>query len=161
MVQYPVTYKNPIAPAKVITPASGEVALFFDSTNGNKLCVKNSSGVTSEVSGVFNRTLTLQAPTSSDDITIFRTDVAITVQEVIAVSVGTNPSTTYQLKHHTNRDAAGSNLTTSAATTSKTTGNIASLSVTAIPANSWIWLETTAASGTNVKLTVDIRYTID
>ena len=139
---------------------NGDV-LTWNGTNNRWENEQPIADVITKTSGVFNRTLTLQAPTSSDDITIFRTDVAITVQEVIAVSVGTTPSTTYQLKHSTDRDAAGSNLTTSAATTSKTTGNVATLSVAAIPANSWVWLETTAASGTNVILTVDIRYTID
>ena len=139
---------------------NGDV-LTWNGTNNRWQNEQPIADVITKTSGVFNRTLTLQAPTSSDDITIFRTDVAITVQEVIAVSVGTTPSTTYQLKHSTDRDAAGSNLTTSVTTTSKTTGNVATLSVAAIPANSWVWLETTAASGTNVILTVDIRYTID
>ena len=107
------------------------------------------------------KTITLESPTASDDITIFRTNVAITVQEVIAVSVGTTPSTTYQLKHSTDRSAVGNNLTNSLITTSTTTGDIATLSDNTIPVDSWIWLETTAASGTNVKLTIDIRYTID
>lgn len=108
-----------------------------------------------------SKTFTLEAPTATEDFTIFRTDVAITIVEVIAVSVGTTPSTTYQLKHDTDRDAAGTAVTTSAATTSKTTGDIATASDYTIPANSWIWLETTAASGTSVKLTIDIRYTED
>jgi hypothetical protein len=108
-----------------------------------------------------NKTFTLESPTSSDDITIFRTDVDITVQEVIAVSVGTSPSTTYQLKHSTDRNAAGNALTTSAVTTSKTNGDTATLSDATIPANSWVWFETTAATGTNVRITIDIRYTID
>lgn len=108
-----------------------------------------------------SRTLTLDTPTASNDITIFRTDVAITVQEVIAVSTGTTPSTTYQLKHHTDRNNAGNALTTSAATTSTTTGDTATLSDGTIPADSWVWIETTAASGTSVILSVDIRYTED
>ena len=108
-----------------------------------------------------NKTFTLQEPTASDDITVFRTDVAITVQEVIACSTGTSPSTTYQLKHHPTRSDAGNALTTSAATTSTTTGDTASLSDATIPANSWIWLETTIASGTDVYLSIDIRYTQD
>lgn len=108
-----------------------------------------------------SKTFTLDAPTASDDVTIFRTDVAITVVEVIAVSVGTSPSTTYQLKHSTDRSAAGNNLTTSAASTSTTTGNVATLSDATIPANSWVWFESTAASGTNVVLSIDIRYTED
>lgn len=108
-----------------------------------------------------SKTMTLDAPTASDDITIFRTDVAITVQEVIAVSTGTTPSTTYQLKHSTDRSAAGNNLTTSGTASGTGAGNTASLSDATIPADSWIWFESTAASGTDVVLTVDIRYTED
>tara|TARA_Y100000004_G_scaffold32618_1_gene34349 strand:+ start:22 stop:399 length:378 start_codon:yes stop_codon:yes gene_type:complete len=107
------------------------------------------------------KTFTLQEPTATDDITIFRTDVDITVQEVIACSTGTSPSTTYQLKHHTDRSNAGNNLTNSLTTTSNTTGNIATLDDATIPANSWVWIETSAASGTNVYLSIDIRYTED
>ena len=108
-----------------------------------------------------NRTFTLDAPTASDDVTVFRTDVAITVQEVIAVSVGATPSTTYQLKHSTDRSAVGNNLTTSSTTTSITTGDVATLSDATIPADSFIWFESTAASGTGVILSIDIRYTED
>lgn len=114
-----------------------------------------------KTSAVFSKTITIESPTASEDITVFRTDVAITVQEVIAVSNGTSPSTTYVLRHSTDRNAVGNLLTTSGTTTSTTTGNIATLSDNTIPVDSWIWLETTAASGTNVKLTIDIRYTID
>jgi hypothetical protein len=110
---------------------------------------------------VTSKMFTLQAPTASDDVTIFRTNVAITVNEVIAVSTGNSPSTTYQLKFDTNRNSSGDDLTESGTTTSKTTGNVATLWDNVIPANSWIWLETTAASGTNVYLSIDIRYTED
>tara|TARA_R110000772_G_scaffold56264_11_gene128152 strand:- start:1875 stop:5084 length:3210 start_codon:yes stop_codon:yes gene_type:complete len=106
-----------------------------------------------------SKTFTLEAPTATDDITIFRTDVAITVQEVIAVSTGTTPSTTYVLRHHTDRANAGNLLTTSAATTSTTTGDTATLSVAAIPADSWVWYESTVASGTSVTLSIDVRFT--
>jgi hypothetical protein len=108
-----------------------------------------------------NRTLTLQAPTSADNITIFRTDVAITAQEVIAVSTGTSPSTTYILRHSTDRSAVGNLLTTSGTTTSTTSGDTATLSDSTIPTDSWIWLETSAVSGSNVYLTIDIKYTED
>ena len=121
----------------------------------------NLSWVAQPSSQTLNKTFTLQEPTASDDITIFRTDVAITVQEVIACSTGTSPDTTYQLKHHTDRSNAGNALTTSAATTSTTTGDVASLDDATIPANSWVWIETSAASGTSVYLSIDIRYTED
>jgi hypothetical protein len=118
------------------------------------------SGITN-VKPVLSRTITYEAPTAADDITIFRADVAITVQEVIGISTGTTPSTTYQLKHGTDRSAVGNDLTTSGTTTSTTTGDVATLSDATIPADSFIWLETTAASGTDVILSIDIRYTED
>lgn len=108
-----------------------------------------------------SKTAVIESPTSSEDLTFFRTDVAITVQEVIAVSVGSSPSVTYQLKHHTDRNNAGNALTTSSSTTSTTTGNAATLSDATIPANSWVWFESTAQSGTVDNLTIDIRFTED
>jgi hypothetical protein len=133
----------------------GEMALAYSNGGGvwliNKLFRKP----------IISKTATVEAPTATEDLTLFRTDVAITVQEVIAVNTGTTPSTTYQLKHHTDRNNAGNALTTSGATTSTTTGDTATLSDATIPANSWVWLETTAASGTSVVMSIDIRYTED
>jgi len=163
-LQYPYFSIKSIVTGNVENPNTGHYSIFINSTD-NKLTLKDSSGnltpLIDSASAIFNKTFTLEAPTASDDITIFRTDVAITVQEVIAVSVGTSPSTTYQLKFSTDRNAAGTALTTSGTATSTTTGNVATLSTASIPANSWVWFETTAASGTDVKLTIDIRYTID
>jgi len=163
-LKYPYFSIKSIVTGDVENPDTGHYSIFINSAD-NKLTLKDSSGnltpLIDSASAIFNKTFTLEAPTATEDMTIFRTDVAITVQEVIAVSVGTTPSTTYQLKHSTDRNAAGNALTTSAATTSTTTGNVATLSDATIPANSWVWFETTAASGTNVRITIDIRYTID
>ena len=107
------------------------------------------------------KTITIESPTSSDDITIFRTDDAITVQEVIAVNTGNSPSTGYRLRHSANRSSTGALLVGNTVTTSGSGGNVAGLSDATIPANSWVWLETYTASGANVTLSVNIRYTID
>jgi len=163
-LQYPYFSIKSIVTGDVENPDTGHYSIFINSAD-NKLTLKDSSGnltpLIDNTSSIFNKTFTLEAPTATDDITIFRTDVDITVQEVIAVSVGTSPSTTYQLKHHPTRSNAGNALTTSSTTTSTGTGNVATLSDATIPANSWVWYESTAATGTNVKLTIDIRYTID
>jgi len=151
-MQFVVDEDNMVSNSATKIPTQQSVKAYVDGLDVNNI---------KKTSATHNKTFTLEAPTASDDITIFRTDVAITVQEVIAVSVGTSPSTTYQLKHSTDRNAAGNALTTSSTTTSTTTGNVATLSTAAIPANSWVWFETTAATGTNVRITIDIRYTID
>jgi hypothetical protein len=107
------------------------------------------------------KSFTLEEPINGDNITIFRTDVDITVQEVIAVSTGTTPSTTYTIRHGSDRSTTGNLLVVSAVTTSTTTGDSATLSDTTIPADSWIWFICSAGSGTNVYLSIDIRYTKD
>jgi hypothetical protein len=106
------------------------------------------------------KTITIESPTNSEDITIFRTYEAITVQEVWAVRTGSG-ATNFRLRHSTNRAAAGTLVTNNLNSNSGSVGNIAPLSDSTIPANSWIWLETTGASGTNVTFTVDLRYTVD
>jgi len=163
-LQYPYFSIKSIVTGNVENPDTGHYSIFINSAD-NKLTIKDSSGnltpLIDNSSAIFNKTFTLESPTATEDMTIFRTDVDITVQEIIAVSVGTSPSTTYQLKFSTDRNAAGTALTTSSTTTSTTTGNVATLSTAAIPANSWVWFETTAATGTDVRITIDIRYTID
>jgi len=107
-------------------------------------------------------TLTVENPGASENITFFRTDFAITVQEVITVLRGSStPSVTYQLKHATTRNAAGNNLTNSGAVTSITTGDTATLNDATIPANSWVWLITTVQSGTVDEMSVNLRYKPD
>lgn len=121
--------------------------------------IGDSSVVNNIVAQTLNKGLTLEEPAVNDDITILRTDVDIVIQEVIAVSTGTSPDTTYDIKYSTDRDAAGTSLVSSEQTTSTTTGDIATISNTNIPANSYVWLEVSAASGTDVYLNLDIRYT--
>lgn len=138
----------------------------FDS-NLNRLCVAIGTSAGSEANwfkvakSTLSKTFTLQAPTSSDNVTIFRTDVAITIAEVIAVNTGTSPSTTFAIKYGTNRGTATGNLVASTTSTSTTTGGVLTIATASIPADSFIWIETTAASGTSVYLSIDIRYTED
>ena len=138
----------------------------FDTTI-NKLCVAIGTSAGSEsnwfkiAKPTLSKTFTLQEPTASDNITMFRTDVAITIAEVIAVSTGTSPSTTFAIKYGTNRSSATGNLVASTTSTSTTTGNVLTIATSAIPADSFIWIETTAVSGTSVYLSIDIRYTED
>ena len=108
------------------------------------------------------KTLTIQEPEVGDDITVFRTNVAITVQGLIAVSIGTGtPTTEYSVKYSSDRSATGTTLVATTTTTSLTTGDSATLTNTQIPANSFIWVEISSASGTDVYLSLDLRYTED
>ncbi len=65
------------------------------------------------------------------------------------------------LRGYSDRSATGTDLTTSGTTTSITSGDTATLSTAAVSADSWVWFESSAVSGTNVTLSIDIRYTED
>ena len=95
--------------------------------------------------------LTLEDPTSAEDISIWHVNFAITIQREMCVVLGSaTPSVTVTLRHGTDRNAAGAELNTSGnAITSTTTGNEdVSFNDATIVADSFIWLESTAQSGT-------------
>jgi hypothetical protein len=109
------------------------------------------------------KAVTIESPTSSEDITLFFTDVAITVVQLNAVCVGSTPSVTYTIRHGSDRSATGNEVVTSGSTTTSTTtgDEVTSFNDATIPADSWVWLETTAQSGTVASLNVTIKYTRD
>ncbi len=116
------------------------------------------------LSGTKFVSITIEDPTSSEDITICRFNEAVTITKVVGVVVGSStPSVTINPKHHTDRSNAGNALFSSAqAVTSTTTGDVdTSFSDATIPADSFLWLETTAKSGTVDELNITFFYTTD
>lgn len=110
---------------------------------------------------VFSKSITVESPTATEDISVFFTPVALTVTKMTAVLVGaSSPSVTWTIRHGTDRSAAGTEVVTSGTTTtSTTTGSVVtSFNNASISANSFIWLETTAQSGTVNSLSVTIIY---
>lgn len=106
----------------------------------------------------------ISAPTNAEDRTIFFTDVAITITQMNAVLVGSStPSVTWTIRHSSDRSAAGNEVVTSGTTTTSTTtgSEVTSFNDATIPADSWVWLETTAQSGTVGEIGITIKYTID
>ena len=109
------------------------------------------------------KAIVLPQPTASDNIPMFYTAVAITVRQVNDVVDGTTPSVDWNVKHAATRNSGSPNLlfaadrtTTSQAGASTTTFNDAT-----IPAGSWVWLETSALSGTVDVLQITVFYTED
>lgn len=108
--------------------------------------------------------ITVESPTSSEDLSIFFTEAAITVTKMVAVLVGSStPSVTWTIRHSTDRSATGNEVVTSGTTTtSTTTGSVVtSFNDATIPANSFVWLETTAQSGTVGQISITLIYTKD
>jgi hypothetical protein len=108
-----------------------------------------------------SKSITIEDPVATEDISIFFTNKAITITEMRAVVRGTTPSVTWTIRHNaTDRSAAGAEVVTSGTTTtSESTGDdVTSFNDATIAADSFVWLETTAQTGTVDELHVTIIY---
>jgi hypothetical protein len=109
------------------------------------------------------KSITIEDPTASENISIFYTNVAITVTQLTAVILGTT-SVSYDIQHGTSRaTATGTGVVgTDVVANSSTTGVITTTFTDAtIPADSFVWITTSALSGTPTELNVTIEYTED
>ena len=111
---------------------------------------------------MFEKTITVEDPTASEDIAICFLFQAVTIREVQAVVVGT--SCTIDPYHNTDRSGGGGATDVLDAATlinNTTTGqNLTSFTDATIPADSWLILETTTSTSCT-ELTVTFRYTVD
>lgn len=110
-----------------------------------------------------SKTITIEDPTASEDIGIHFTNVAITITEIRAVVRGSTPSVTWTIRHATTRDATGNEVVTSGTTTtSQVSGDdVTSFNDATIPLDSFIWIETTAQTGTVDELQVTLHWDED
>jgi len=144
------------------TPASGFVSIFSD--NHGRVYSKNDAATVVELT---NPSLTKSAfdqnPTSADTIDVWQTPVAITITSLKAILRGTSPSVTYNIAFGTNIQSPTAVFTADITCTSVTTGcsNSSGFNDATIPAGSFIWIYTTAASGTIRSIAFTINYTED
>lgn len=104
----------------------------------------------------------LETPSASENAGGVFTDKAITITKAAAVLVN-GTSVDWTIRHDTDRSATGNELITGGkTTTSETTGDvITSFDDATIPANSWIWLETTDKTGVIDWLNITLIFTED
>ena len=143
-------------------PATTEGALFEETDTNNVYAYRN--GVWGALSRFGGASITIESPTATEDLSIFFTNAAITVSEIRAVLVGSaTPSVTWTIRHGTDRSAAGAQVVTGGTTTTSTTtgSDVTVFNDATVVADSFLWLETTAKSGTVTELHVTIIYTVD
>lgn len=136
------------------SPSSGQVLTY----NGSNWAPAASA----VVAGVAPRTLHIESPDDTEDITYFFTNAAITLSELRVVLVGdTSPSVTWTLKHATDRSAAGTTAK-SGTTTAVTSGDdFTTFTDDTIPADSFVWLETSAQSGNVYEMSLTLYFNED
>lgn len=111
---------------------------------------------------VQSKSITIESPTAAEDLSMWYTDDAITITKIVFVITGSTSATT-TIRFGSDRSATGTEVVTGGTTAnSTTTGNVVtSFNDATIPADNFIWLETTALSGTPTSLSVTIFYRQD
>ena len=116
-----------------------------------------------------SRSITIEDPTTADDIGWFRHESAYTITEMVITIVGSaTPSVTVDLHHSTDRSAAGAAVittptaSTAAGNSAETTGHvISSFNDATVPLDSIMWVEIDAKSGTVDEVNITIYATED
>ena len=121
--------------------------------------------LTGDLVGVaYDRTIVVEAPSTSENLGMGSFDKASTITKIDVVAVGTTPSCTFQLKHGSDRSAAGTAVIAATAitnTTTRTSITGASITSASITAGDFLWLTTSATSGTVTQIEVTVYYTVD
>jgi hypothetical protein len=107
------------------------------------------------------QTIWLPTPQTNDKRIVLRAPQALTISRIDAVvSGGSSPSASFSLRHGTDVSAAGTSVTSSAMTVSSTStgATFSSFASPAVPAEHWLWLEISAASGSPDGLTVVVTF---
>lgn len=123
------------------------------------ICRENSGGY--PYADVKEAHIVIEDPSASENITLYYTDVDITITKIKAVVSGTAaaPSATWSVRHDPIRAATGTEVVTGGTTTTDTSSGhtmfgyvgeseVESFDDPTIPANSFLWV-TTSAVGTN------------
>lgn len=138
------------------TPVADDQVLIRDISDSNEMKyvhwsdIGGGGGAGGGIEGDKEKSITIENPTSSEDATFFYTESGFTISSMRAVLNGSSPSVTWTIRYASDRSAAGTEVVTSGTTTTNTTTgqSITSLDNESVPAGSWVWLETTATSGT-------------
>lgn len=155
-----------IATGQVAISSGSDVEALRIDENGIVKLVANDLDLNGNniINSEFSKSITIESPSASEDISMFFTNKAITITEMRAVLTGSStPSVTWTVRHASDRSAAGAEVVTSGTTTTSTTSgdDVTTFNDADIPADSHVWVETTAQSGTVDSLAITIFYTID
>jgi hypothetical protein len=146
----------------IVSNTSGSTAVTIEAGAGMAIS-ESGSTITLASNAEYIKSATIEAPTATENITLFYTRKAITIREVSDVMRGTSPSVTWQIKYAATRNSGSpTNLFSASRTTTSLSGaTTTTFNDATIAAGNWIWLETSAVSGTNDSLAISITYTID
>ena len=107
-----------------------------------------------------SKSITIELPQDSENLTLFYTTRIITVSELASVVSGISPSKDWTIRFGPDRDDIGTEVINGGSTTVEQDAGLIETSFdnAVIPANSWVWLSTAAQSGTVNRFHVTMTY---
>ena len=156
--QYSLPSYKALDTMQVVNPANGQIHTYSFDVAADAWAVANN--ITADVE---TKAITIEDPTNAENVSMFFTDVAITITQVNDVVQGTTPSLTWDIVHATTRNNGTPNelFGTDRVTTSESGAETTSFTDATIPAGSWVWFVSSAQSGTTDEFNVTIEYTYD
>lgn len=140
------------------TDTWSEVALASDSGSVGGQFIRRNTGNTGFENYTLRHTagVTIQSPTASENVTLLFVTQAITITDLRAVARGSSPSVSWTVRFASNRNDGGTEVRLLGDTTTTESGeSFTTFTDATIPANSWVWIETTAATdATEFHLTI-------
>jgi hypothetical protein len=97
-----------------------------------------------------SKSISIEDPTNSENIILMQTSGSELIVKITSVLKGSGPSVTFSIRHGTNVNTTGTEIKTGGfTTTSTTTGDeFTSFDSGVIPAEHFVWLTTSAVTGT-------------
>lgn len=91
---------------------------------------------------------------------LFFSTGGLTITQIRSSVFGTSPSVTFSVRYGTDLSAAGTEVVTSGITVTNTTTGLSTTSFNnaTVPANNYVWLTTSATSGTVTQLAVTLIF---
>lgn len=106
------------------------------------------------------RAVTVETPGSAERILLGYVAREFRLDSLIAVVAGTTPSVTWSLRYDSDADGVGTEVITGGTTTTSTTtgDRVTTFDQDTIPADMFLWLATTATSGTVTAFNLTLLY---
>jgi hypothetical protein len=122
--------------------------------------VTGATGVTGPIGVSAPKALTILEPSSSENVVLFFTTSSLTLTQIRSTVKGTTPSVTFSIRYGTDTSASGTEVVTSGITVTNTTTGLSTTSFNnaTVPSNNFVWLTTSATSGTVDQLAVSLIF---
>jgi hypothetical protein len=118
------------------------------------------SGATGVQGVAAPKALSILNPSNAEDIVLFFTTSSLTITQIRSTVMGSTPSVTFSIRYGTDISGAGTEVVTSGITCTNTTTGLSTTSFNnaTVPANNFVWLTTSATSGTVSQLSVSLIF---